>query len=124
MKHSFFCRRLFASLFLGCLILAANGQPSALAKAYDLSRPKSRAVQRFTMTSVLVNYAPDGAIKDSDVYRLFLICKPGTATGDTFVCERFTVQFSGTPAVAIPALAGLKYVVAQTANGTDESGPL
>jgi hypothetical protein len=124
MKHPFFWRGLCTGLLLGFL-LAVSGQPAMLSETYDLSRPKSKEVQSYTMESRLLNYAPDGTRKDSDVYRLSLICKPGTAAGgDTFTCVRFTVQMGSKVPVAIPALAGFRYVVPQTPGGTDENGQL
>jgi hypothetical protein len=118
----FFLLSVYCSLYSS---VSAQEKVNEVVKArYALGREHSKDPQSFMMQSKLVQLAPDGSRKDSTIYTLHLICRPGknSKDGDEYTCTRFTVRSNNGPDVSIPALANWKYVYKVTENAKDEKG--
>src|SRR6476469_3544939 len=115
MTKSFF----FLASFLLTFQISASAQQSAseqtLSASYDLGIERAKQPQEFMMQSQVWKMGPDGKRLDTTTYTVHLRSAP-VSEGDEFTCVRFTLRFGNKNEIAIPSLAGWKYVYRRTSN--------
>jgi hypothetical protein len=109
--------------------LHAQSQPgqidAVMQRTYDLTGDRSQEIQTYTMESRMMSHGPDGAIVNTDVYKLKLECTPAALAGtamDRYTCLEFTVQLGNSPEVSIPSLRGWSYLFSVNPTGRYEGG--
>jgi hypothetical protein len=118
---------LFVSISIGVTATGDMRLPSksVFQKSFDLVGERSAKTQYFVMETKLMNYALNGTIIGTDIYRLHLKCIPARLVakqGDEYTCMQFEVQLGNKPAANIPALENWSYVYKNYLTGKDEKG--